>query len=94
MNIGKAIETIRKDKGVSQRELAEQISISANALVNIEKGRSFPKKENILAICNALEISEAYLLLSCLEEEDIPEEKRILFRTMVVPLRNELKEDF
>ena len=97
MNLGEAIKTIRRSRGILQKELAERIGISANALVSIEHDNSFPTKETIEKICAALDIPRSYLLLSCLEEEDIPEEKRILYRVLVVPLRdeiiNDLKED-
>lgn len=93
MELGNAIKVLRKKKKVSQKKLAEMCDISANALCNIELGRSFPGKDTINKICEALQIPESYLLLFSLSEEDIPEEKRILYRTLCEPLKNELMRD-
>lgn len=93
MELGNAIRVLRKKKNVSQKKLAEMCDISANALCNIESGKSFPGKETINKICEALQIPESYLLLFSLSEEDIPEEKRILYRTLCEPLKNELMRD-
>mgnify|MGYP001777059552 CR=1 FL=1 len=93
MELGNAIKTLRKKKNVSQKMLAEMCDISANALCNIESGKSFPGKETINKICKALQIPESYLLLFSLSEEDIPEQKRILYRTLCEPLKEELMRD-
>ena len=47
MDLGNAIKVLRKKKNISQRELAEMCNISANAMCNIESGKSFPGKETI-----------------------------------------------
>ena len=92
MELGKAIREVRREKGVSQKDLAVACGVSANAMVSIEKGRSFPTKKTILAICQALNVSNAYLLLYSLEETDIPVEKRPLWQVFTL-LKNSLKED-
>ena len=63
MNIGNAVKILRKNKRISQKELAKLCDISANALCSIEQGESFPEKNTIIRICKALEIPESYLLL-------------------------------
>lgn len=90
MDLGNAIKTLRKQKKITQKQLAELSSISTNALCSIEKGQSFPSKVTISKICSSLKIPESYLLLFSLTEEDIPEEKRILYRTLCEPLKEEL----
>lgn len=93
MNLGNAIKTLRKNKNISQKTLADMCEISANAMCNIESGKSFPGKETVNKICKALNIPESYLLLFSLSEDDIPENKRILYRTLCEPLKNELLRD-
>lgn len=44
MNIGNAVKILRKNKRISQKELAKLCDISANALCSIEQGESFPEK--------------------------------------------------
>ena len=86
MDIGNTIIFLRKQQGLSQKKLAELTGISANALCNIEKGYSFPSKENIKAICFSLNIPTAYLLLKSLTEDDIPKEKLPVFKALQKPM--------
>lgn len=87
MDLGKAIKTIRKRKGIKQKELANLCGISANAMVSIEYNRTFPSKTTIRNICDVLEVPVAYLLLLCLTDEDIPENSKYLFNLLYEPMR-------
>ena len=40
----------------------------------------------------ALGVPTSYLMLAAIEIVDIPEEKRVLYRALLEPLRNELLE--
>ena len=86
MNIGEAIKKMRASVGLSQKELAERAGISATAVCNIEKGHSFPSKETIKAICDAIGIPVSYLLFSSITEEDVPEGKREVFYALKEPI--------
>lgn len=77
---------MRTDRGLSQKELAEMSGISQNALCNIEKGYSFPSKDTIKAICDAMDIPVSWLLFSSITEEDVPEEKREIFNILREPM--------
>ena len=90
MDLGNAIKTLRKQKKITQKQLAELSEISVNALCSIETGQSFPSKTTISKICTSLNIPESYLLLFSITEEDIPEDKRIIYRTLCEPLKKEL----
>lgn len=86
MNIGETILTLRKKQGLSQKELAQMAGMSANALCYIEKGYSFPSKDNIKAICRSLQVPAGYLLLKSLTDDDIPEDKLPVFKVLQKPL--------
>ena len=90
MDLGNAIKTLRKQKKITQKQLAELSEISTNALCSIEKGQSFPSKATISKICSSLKIPESYLLLFSITEDDIPEDKRFLYRALVEPLKEGL----
>ncbi len=92
MNIGQAIRLLRQKQEMTQSELAERIGMTVNAVSSWELGKSFPPKESIKRICNAFQVPESYLMLSTVEETDIPEDKRVLYRALLEPLRNELLE--
>ena len=78
MNIGQAIRKIRNEKGIKQKFIAEKAGMSNEYLSNIESGTKTPTISALTNICNALEISVAYLLLIAVEDnisEDVPKEK-------------------
>jgi transcriptional regulator with XRE-family HTH domain len=93
MDLGKAIKTIRKRKGIKQKELANLCGISANAMVSIEANKSFPHKITIRKICEVLDIPVAYLLFFCITDEDIPENSKHLFNLLYEPIRGLLLKE-
>lgn len=93
MDIGSAIKTIRTRKKITQKDLALKCSISANALCSIEKNVSFPSKETINKICDALEIPVSYLLFFSITEDDVPKEKQSIFNVLKEPIQKILVDD-
>jgi len=92
MDIGNAVKTLRKVKGITQRELAQKCDISVNALCQIEKNVTFPHKNTIQKLCDVLQIPTSYLLFFSISEEDIPEEKRGLFKSLTPTIKAILLE--
>ena len=82
MEIGDSIRKLRMWREMTQKELAQRIGMSANALCAIELNRSFPGKETIVKVCRELGVPVGYLLFFALTEEDIPQDKRELFRIL------------
>lgn len=82
MNLGTAVKILRKEKGVSQKELASSCDISVNALSQIELNSSFPQKNTINKICTALGIPVSYLLFFSINEEDVPAQNRATFNSL------------
>ena len=94
MNIGQAIVTIRKARGMTQKELAERCGMSQNALVSIEKNRSQPPMETMKRLQKALGVPQSYILLYSIEDCDIPEDKLRTAKYLLTPLREYLLKDF
>jgi transcriptional regulator with XRE-family HTH domain len=94
MKIGTAIKSIRKEKGISQKELAEKCELSVNALSQIETNSSFPHKNTIVNIATALEVPVSYLLYFSITEADVPVDKRILFNTLNTAIKTILIDNF
>ena len=86
MNLGQAIKTIRKKKGMSQKDLAGKAGISANALCSIERDEAWPTKTTINLICDALEIPVSALLFASIEEQDVPTYSRATFLALREPI--------
>jgi len=87
MEIGTAIKTLRKSKGMTQKDLAQRCGLSANALCTLERNGSFPTKDTIEKICAALSIPVSYLLFFSITEDDVPEEKRVAFKALEGPMK-------
>lgn len=60
--LGSRIMQRRKQMKKKQSELAEIIGISENQLSNIENGKSFPRLQKFIEICEALDCNADYLL--------------------------------
>lgn len=60
--IGTAIRTTRKLKGITQKELSEIIGTSQQNLAQYESGKRNPKTETLVRIANALEVPASMFL--------------------------------
>lgn len=60
--IGNMISRIRKEKGITKTELANQTGINIGHLTHIEKGERNPSHKSLKAICLALDIPYQQLL--------------------------------
>jgi transcriptional regulator with XRE-family HTH domain len=60
--IGKFISSCRKDKGLTQMQLAEKLNISNRAVSKWETGKSLPDANNMLELCEILGITVNELL--------------------------------
>lgn len=59
---GKFIALIRKEKGLTQRELAEKLNLSEKTISKWERGVGFPNISLILPLCKCLEIDANELM--------------------------------
>lgn len=62
MNLGEKIFKLRKEKGLSQEALAEQIGTTRQAVSKWENNQGYPETEKLLQLSNVFEISTDYLL--------------------------------
>lgn len=67
--IGIRIMQKRKEKGLSQEELAETIGFSKNHLSSIERGKCIPTTKFICKICNELGETPDYYLIGKISED-------------------------
>ena len=52
--VGQKIQDFRKQRGITQEELAEAINLETVSISKIETGRSYPTSENLAKIANVL----------------------------------------
>ena len=63
MEFGEKLQMLRKARGWSQEELAQQINVSRQALSKWESGASIADTENVIALSRLFGVSTDYLLL-------------------------------
>jgi transcriptional regulator with XRE-family HTH domain len=95
MNIGKAIKTIRQEKGIKQKELAEILGMKyVQRLAFIENHQGGLTKAMERKILAALNISKATLVLRALEEKDFdPEQKELAKFAMPMIIKSTEKKE-
>ncbi len=57
MDFKEKLASIRKDRGLSQEEMAERIGVSRQAVSKWESGESFPDIDNLIALSGLLGVS-------------------------------------
>lgn len=62
--IGDRLRQLRQLRGLTLRELAEQVGVTATALHSWETGRRNPKLKHLQAFADALKLTQSELLLS------------------------------
>lgn len=74
--IGKRIRKYRKERGISQKELAEQIDVSNGCVSNWEQGLNRPDADILAKLCCALHVSPSLLLGIRLSEDELSDKER------------------
>lgn len=62
MNIGERIYNLRKEKGLSQEQLANKLDVSRQSISKWELGESNPELVNIVELAKVFDVSTDYLL--------------------------------
>ena len=62
MNFAENLKQLRKDKQLSQEELAEILNVSRQAVSKWEQGIGYPEVEKLLLLSNKLNVSLDYLM--------------------------------
>ena len=70
--LGQRIQKIRKNKHISQADLAVKASVSLPLISNIERGKTRMQLETFVKVAEALQVSADHLLRA-----DVPEVKTI-----------------
>ncbi len=83
MNFAEKLKLLRKERNITQEELAELLSVSRQAVSKWESGTGYPETEKLLIISKELNVSLDYLLLdeTVLEEKKEKEEKPVVHAT-------------
>lgn len=70
MTIGENIRHIRKEKGITQKELGERLNMTQSAIGQFENNKTSPKKDTIEKIASALSVKPSELMKGVWETLD------------------------
>lgn len=82
VEMGERISLKRKEKNLTQEQLAEIVGISLQTVSNIECGKKAARPESIAKICVALDATADYVMLGKKSEDDM---KGIIKTISVLP---------
>ena len=69
-DLGSRIRVVRRQKSMTQEQLAEKVGISASFLGHIERGTRVASLETLVLLCNVLNVTPEYLLRASLTNYD------------------------
>ena len=82
MTIGQVIGKLIKKRGLTQLVVANKIGKSTTALSQMINGVYDPNPETLDKICEVLDVPKPILHFMMISEEDIPEEKKEIYRIL------------
>ena len=87
MKFSEKLQTLRKEKGLSQEKLAELLSVSRQAVSKWESGQTYPEIEKLIVLSDLFEITLDDLLRDRNTEVEIKDNNEI-------KVKEESDEDF
>ena len=82
MLLGEKLKKLRKARGLSQEQLADQLNVSRQAISKWELGESTPDTDNLIALSDYYGVSLDYLL----RHQEVPEVSEQVMVREVQPL--------
>ena len=92
MNFGEKLSFLRKQRGMTQMELAEKLDISRQAVSKWERGTAEPSIENLISIGKLFDVSVDDLVKDNPHSQDVPTEQAAV-KEQKNESCHELKED-
>ena len=96
--IGARINARRKELGLTQEMLAEQMEVSVQMISNLELGKKAIRPENLVKLCNVLRVSADYILRGVRSDAEICDfmekyarlsvENQALLEKLYLPFKN------
>jgi transcriptional regulator with XRE-family HTH domain len=87
--VGKRIQQVRRERGLTQEQLAEAVGLSPTHLSVIERGAKPTKITNFVAIANVLEVSADELLLDVLDHTAKVESTELYHQIAELPVKSQ-----
>ena len=94
MTIGERLTELRKSRGLSQEELAAQLTLTRQTISKWELGQSSPDIEYVIALCDLFGVSADYLLKGEASEKQAAPEQEVHSQSAGLPPRAEREKNW
>ncbi|HRX44382.1 MAG TPA: helix-turn-helix transcriptional regulator, partial [Candidatus Dojkabacteria bacterium] len=94
MSIRKNLEYLRKQKKLSQEELAYKLGVSRQAVSKWESGAAFPETEKMMSICKIFDCSLDDLINGDIAQLEIDKYRKYTFNDLVNEVTNIVSRTF
>ena len=94
MNISKAMREVRLSSGLNQKEIAAKLKITQTYVSLIENGHKIPSLEVIEAYGNVAKFPLAIVLWKAIDEKDVAQNKKKIFRELKPTIDKFISEFF
>ena len=92
--IGERIYSLRKQKGISQGELADALDVSRQTVSKWENDSSVPELEKIIRLCEIFKVSSDYIIRGIAESTEKEEHTVIREKTVIIEKETDIKSIF
>ena len=75
--VADAVRTLRKRRGITQQELADELGWPQSTIARVELGERSIGVSDLLALAWALDVAPAYLLAGSFQDDDVPVHKTL-----------------
>lgn len=89
MSFGERLAKLRKEKGMNQEELAQELNVTRQAVSKWESNSAYPETEKIIAICKLFDYSMDELI-GIKEKDNIAEETKDNSKNFFIKIKQKL----
>lgn len=94
MNLGNTIYRLREAKGYNQKTIAEKSNITQAYLSQIENNKKLPNLATLSTLSEILNTPLPIIFFLSIDENDLPEKKKEMFKSIQPLINNLIKEVF
>ena len=87
--VGKRIQAVRSERGLTQEQLSQLVDLSPNYLSNIETGLKTPKLDTFVEIINALQCDANTLLADVVDSTTVQESGQVSKALAELPTKDQ-----
>lgn len=94
MKFSEKLQTLRKERKLSQEQLAEMLDVSRQAVSKWESGQSYPEMDKLLSLCKIFKVSLEELTNEDIKELNVDSKSKNVINSMIDQVVNFINRTF